>query len=142
MNKYIQTAKEYLTTRNKEFIIGVSVIVVGAVLIGSIAVYVYTSRPKIVYQPTKACALLSEESAKELLGSKALRSSSKDPVLAESGNTTTSECGYTDGNSDVDNMLVAAISVRSGVNDEGVQLNKREFATNKSSREVEIVKDL
>lgn len=142
MNKYIQTAKTYITTRNKEFVVGVAVILGGIILVIVIALFIQNNTPKIMYQPAKACDLLNLAEAKELLGSKTVSSTSKDPVLSRSGNNAASECGYTDGNPDVDNMIVAAISVRSGVNDDGVQLNKTEFATNKASKNVEIVKDL
>src|SRR5688500_6453008 len=131
MNKYIQIAKNYLATRNRDFIIGASIIIGGIIIIAAIGIYAYNSVPKVVYQPTKACDLLRLDSAKELLGSKAINSTSKDPTLARAGNTATSECGYTDGTNNTEDMVVAAISVRSGVNDEGVALNKKEFSINK-----------
>jgi hypothetical protein len=142
MNKYIQIIKNYLATRNRDFIIGTSIVAVGVIVIAAIAIYAYNSVPKVVYQPAKACELLSLQTAKELLGAKAINSTAKDPELARSGNTATSECGYTDGTGDTENMLVAAISVRSGVNDEGVALNKKEFSINKSGKAIKSVKDL
>lgn len=39
-------------------------------------------------------------------------------------------------------MLVAAIAVRSGINDKGVDQNKTEFATSKQGKSNEVVKDV
>jgi len=140
MNHHIQTAKTYITTQKKETIIGAAVILGGILLIGVIALFVHNSTPKIDYQPTKACDLLNIAKARKLLGDKAVSSNAKDPTLSE--DTATSNCGYTDGNPDTDNMIVAAIIVRSGVNDKGVLQNKTEFAAGRPTKNVEIVKDL
>ncbi len=141
MKQYIQAAKDYITaSKRNELIIGMAIVAGVAVLIAAITYTVYSSTPKVVYQPAKACDLLTSAEAKELLGGKAIDSSAKNPVV--SGNTATSQCGYTDGNPDTENMIVAAVVVRSGVNDDGVQQNKTEFVNGKPTDNVEAVKDL
>jgi hypothetical protein len=140
MNDHIQSAKTYILENKKELIIGTVVIVAFVALVTAIALSVYNSIPKVVYQPASACDLLTPAEAKELLGAKTLQSDAKPPVL--SGDTGTSRCGYADGNPDKDSMIIAAIMVRSGINDKGVQQNKTEFAAGKPSENVEDVKDL
>lgn len=128
------------TSHKKELIIG-SVVIVGIIaLVAAIAFAVYNGTPRIVYQPAEACKLLDTKEAKELLGAKAIQSGMKDPKL--SGDTATSSCGYTDGNPDMDMVIVAAITVRSGVNDKGVQQNKTEFSASKATKGNDPVKDL
>lgn len=136
MNRHIESAKTYIAAR-KETTIGIAVIAGGIILISLVALFIYTSTPKIVYQPTNACELLSTSKAQGILGSGALKSGAKDAVV--SGNTATSSCGYTDGTSDTETMVVAAITARSGINDQGVQQNKTEFESGKPARGIEHV---
>lgn len=139
-NTHIQAAKTYIQTYKKELIIGSSVIAGLLALIIVIALFIYNTTPKIVYQPAEACSLFTEAEAQTLLGNKALKSGENNPT--QSANIATSQCGYTDGNPDTTNMIVAAVAVRSGINDNGVQQNKTEFAAGKPSKGVETVKDL
>ncbi len=97
----------------------------GLLFAALIILLVRDSMPKVVYQPVNACTILSPEKAKQLLGERTVNSTSKAPVL--SGNTAISNCGYTDGNPDTENMTVIAAIVRSGVNDKGVAQNTTEF---------------
>jgi len=140
MNHHIQTAKTYVTTHRKEFVIGTAVLLSVVVLVVTIVLSVRNSAPKIVYQPANACGLITLTEAKELLGNNTLNSNANNPVV--SGNTAASRCGYTDGNPDTNNMIVAAIIVRSGVNDKGVQQNKTDFEAGKPSKNIETVKNL
>ena len=124
----------------KELIIGASVIGGIIALIVAIALIVYNGAPRIVYTPAEACDLLKPAKARELLGNKALKSAAQDAKL--SGNMAISKCGYTDGNPDMDSAIVAAITVRSGVNDRGVEQNKTEFTAGKPNEGIEDVKDV
>lgn len=140
MNTHIQAAKTYIKTFKKELIIGSSVIVALLILIIAIVAMYINSTPKIVYQPAKACDLFSAVKAQKLLGPSMVKSGEKDPV--QSADMATSQCGYTDGNPNTNNMVVAAIIVRSGINDKGVEQNKNEFTAGKPTKGVEVVKDL
>lgn len=140
MNEHVETTKVYIKTHRTELIIGVSIALAAVILMAAIVFVVYNSTPKIVYQPAKACDLLTMNEAKELMGDSTLNSNSRDPV--QSGDITTSNCGYTDGNPQTDDMIVAAIIVRSGINDKGVEQNKTEFSAGKPTENVDAVKDL
>lgn len=120
--------------------IGAAVFGIAALLIVAAAYFIYNSTPKIVYQPANACDLLSIDEARELLGGNALKSSEKKPVQNE--NTATSTCGYANGDANTESMVVAAVMVRSGLNDKGVQQNKTEFAAGKPDKNVKDVKGL
>lgn len=140
MKQYFHTAKKYIDT-NKEIAVGLAVIVGFIVLMGGVAaVFMRSNQPAIVYQPAKACDLFTLAEAKDLLGEKTLNSSNQAPKV--SGTTAISRCGYTDGNPETANMIVAAVTVRSGINDEGVARNKTEFATGKKATGIEAVKNV
>ncbi len=141
MNKHIQTAKTYIKSRgNKELAIGVAIVAVAVAIILIVLSLIFNSSPKIVYQPARACELFAAGEARELLGNKAMRTNSVEPV--QYGDTTQSRCGYTDGSSDTNTMVVAAVIIRSGVNDKGVAQNKAEFSAGKPSKGIEVVTDL
>lgn len=140
MKHYIQTAKNYIVAHKNQLIVSAAVVVGIVALIALIAFWVRNSATKVDYQPANACDLLTPKEAQELLGSKAIHSGVQTPVL--SGNMATSKCGFTDGNPDVNNMIVAAIVVRSGVNDKGVEQNKAEFDAGRPTKDVEDVKSL
>lgn len=137
MNHYIQTAISYVTTHKKEFITGAAVILGAAVIA---ALFIYNNPRVVVYQPVNACALFSPIEAQSLLGDKVISVDTKGSVV--SGNIAISKCSYTDSNHDTTKLMVAAVAVRSGVNDKGVQQNKADFANAKPSTGVEVVKDL
>lgn len=140
MNQHVETTKEYIKKYKIEFIIGLVVVILAIAAIITVTIIARSSVPKIVYQPANACDLLTIAKAKELLGDNTVASGAKDPLV--SGNTATSRCGYTDGNPDTQNMIVAAITVRSGIDDKGVQQNKTEFTNGKPTQAVEDVSDL
>jgi len=139
MKQHLKTAKNFIVKRNELFI---GLAIVGGLILLTIiiALLAYNSVPKVVYQPTKACDLLTDSRAKELLGSGALRGNATDPVQTE--NIATSKCAYSDSNPDVNSMMVAAVIVRSGVNDAGVAQNKTEFKNGKPTEHVEAVKNI
>jgi hypothetical protein len=139
LKHYLQTTKSYISAKS-DTIIGITVVAIMIALIVSIIAFIQNSTPKIVYQPAKACNLLTLEKAKDMLGARTLKSGVTEPVQNE--NTATSKCGYTDGNPDTKNLLVAAIIVRSGVNDDGVEQNRSEFTGGRPDENVEIINDL
>lgn len=118
----------------------IAVVVVMIIVIASIAFFAQASKPAIVYQPTKACDLLNEGEAKELLGAGALLTTNTPP--SQSGDITISQCAYADGTPDKNNMVIAAIVVRSGINDKGTQQNITDFSGAQSQRTVQAVNDI
>lgn len=141
IKKYIQSAKTYLASDNgKDLVIGLAVVVGAIAIITLIVLFIQNSGPKIDYQPTIACDLLTEEKAKEMLGDKVLHQKPDSPTLSQ--NVATSKCSYTDQNPDQDKMLVAAVAVRSGVTDQGTDKNKREFAAAKLNQGMQEVKNV
>jgi hypothetical protein len=137
MNYHVQTMKTYIGVHKKVLAISTA-ITLGFVSL--IALFIYNNPQIVVYQPTNACNLLTPAKAQSLLGDKVISLSTDAPVV--SGNTAISKCSYTDNNPDKNLMMVAAVAVRSGINDKGIQQNKTEFATSRSSKDVEAVKDL
>jgi len=137
MNHYIQNTKYYLTTYKKQILTTGIVLLVLAAITTGIIFLVKNSGTKIVYQPANACDLLTPDEARDLLGNKSIHSGVETPVLQ--GNTATSKCGYTDGNPDMNSAIVAAIVVRSGVNDKGVTQNQKEFDAGRPTKNVEDV---
>lgn len=140
MNHYFEAAKNYTTTYKKELIIGTAVLLGCAAIVAAIVFFVYSDGLKIVYQPAKACDMLTPAKAEDLLGNKVISTDKNEPTI--SGDVATSKCSYTDRNPDQNKMMVAAIAVRSGINDKGTEQNKTEFAKSKPSEGVETVKNL
>lgn len=126
-------------SHKNELIIGSIVVVILLAVIATIAVLINNSQVKIVYQPSKACDMFTMDEAKGFLGDGTILSGMTEPKL--SGSTAVSKCGYTDGNKDTEKIIVAAIIVRSGVNDEGVELNKTEFVSTRPEK-TETVNDV
>ena len=129
MNNYLQTIKTY-STKHKDLLVGFAVIAFFGAIVGGFAIL--SAQTAVVYQPVKACDMVTLAEAKELLGSGALNSVNETPVVEK--DTAISRCGYTDGNAMTDQMMVAAIIVRSGVNDDGVEQNKAQFAAGKPKK--------
>ena len=138
MKKYFLTAKEYVLEHKKEFIVGGSVTLAVAIFLFGLALYSYnTALPKIVYEPARACNLFTYAEAKELLGDATINTVATEPT--QSGSVTVSNCGYSDGLIDTDNAVVAAVSIRSGINDAGIEINKAQFDSGKPTSDIEIV---
>jgi hypothetical protein len=140
MKERFEAAKAYAQERRSELLIGLAVVLGIGILIAGIILVIYNNTPKVDYPPVAACELFTDEEASELLGENAVISTSTAPVV--SGNTATSRCGYTDGNPQIQDMIVAAMTVRSGVNDNGVEQNKTEFAANRASDTVDAVENI
>lgn len=140
MKNNIESSAHNEKSQKIELLLGIVAAIVIVVLVAVVGLFIYNSQPKIVYQPTNACRLFTKEKAEELLGENMIASNAKDPVIT--GDTASSNCGYTDGNPNVDNMVVAAVIVRSGINDDGVEQNKREFIAGMPTDNIETVDDI
>jgi len=131
MKHYLQLAKTYILNHKKQFTL--AAYIVGAVLVIVLAIVMIASnlsKPiKIMYEPSVACSLFTKDEAVALLGVNATLGTTGDSTL--SGNLSTSSCAYTDGTPGEDNMIVAAVIIRSGINDTGVEQNKVEFVNGK-----------
>jgi hypothetical protein len=138
MKDTFSKARTYVTEHSKQFQTGAIVVVLIGLIFGGLALYSYnTAPPKIVYEPANACDLLTLDEAKTLLGDKTINGINKTPV--QSKDVTVSQCGYSDGLPDTANAMVAAIMVRTGINDAGIAQNKREFEAGKPSAGLEEV---
>ncbi len=131
-----QIAKQFILTR-KELVIGVAFVLAIIAIIAAIALLVQSSKPNIVYQPAKACELLNISDAQSLMGTATFNSQNRAPVV--SGDLATSNCGYTDGNTDTENLIVAAIMVRSAINDNGNEQNRTEFKAGRPSKNIQVI---
>jgi hypothetical protein len=130
LKQYVHTTKRYIAERSELFV-GVAIIAVLGAIVAVIVIAVQLSGPKIDYQPFKACDLLTPAEAHSLLGDKVISTDSNDPTIV--GNMASSKCGYTDENSNQDEMMLAAVAVRSGINDTGVAQNKTDFTNAKTT---------
>lgn len=128
MKRHLQKVKAYTAEKNEVFI-GIAVVAILLIAVAIIVFAINNSGPKIVYQPTKACSLLPPAKAQDLLGDKVISTDVNEPVIT--GNVATSKCSYTDENPDQGEMMVAAVAVRTGINDEGVVQNKTDFKAKK-----------
>ena len=135
----IQT-EDQPTSYKKELIIGAVVVLAVIAIIAAIVFAIANSGPKVDYPPTVACDTLTSLEAQELLGNSAFNSADDPAVI--SGDLATSRCGYTDGTNNTETMIVAAVILRAGINDKGVEQNKTEFAQGTPTQGVEVVKDL
>ena len=128
------------TSYRKEFIIGGIVVVAVIAMIATIVFFIANSGPKVDYPPTVACDTLTTLEAQELLGNSAFKSADDPAVI--SGDLATSRCGYTDGSANIETMIVAAVILRAGINDKGVEQNKTEFEQGIPTQGVDNVNDL
>ena len=131
MNDSIATAKTYIATHKRETIIGIILFIIIASLV---TLFIYGNLSRVVYKPTNACDLLTPAKAQDLLGDGVISIDTKGARI--SGNVATSKCSYTDRKESQDQMRVAAVAVRSGINDRGVTQNKADFAKSKAGKEV------
>lgn len=103
----------------------------GVVLIGLFA-YNLPKGPEIVYQPLKACELLTPDKAIDFLGGgKVINTEKNTPVITE--NTAISQCSYSD-TSQTD-LKIVALAVMSAINDDGTQKVKSDFAERQKNRD-------
>jgi len=139
MKQHIQTVKTYIIERKKRFIL-IACIIGALVIAGLITLGVYESTPKIIYKPADACKLFTPLKAEDLLGNKVIDLGTNSPVV--SGNLATSQCSYTDTNPIENDLIVAAVAIRSGVNNEGVKQNNADFTAAKPTTGVQNVSNL
>lgn len=139
MNDYIQTAKDFAEAHKKKLVLGGS-IALGALILFIIAMLFIYNLPKDNYQAVKACDLFTSAEAENLLEDKTIGLTAQPPTITE--DTAISKCSYTDSNADKDKMKIAAIAVRSGINDKGVAQNKADFANNTPTENIEDVNNL
>jgi hypothetical protein len=139
MNHYISAAKDFITTHRKKLVISTS-IAITIIMLGVIIMLFIYNMPKDNYAAVNACNLFTPAKAEDMLGDQVININTDKPVVT--GNTATSKCSYTDKNPDKNKMMVAAIAVRSGINNKGVQQNKTDFADNRPSEGIESVKNL
>lgn len=137
MNNLIKTTKTYITTHKRDSIISLVLILI---VVGLVSLFIYNNRSHVVYQPSNACDMLTPAKAQDLLGEKVISVDTKGAVVTD--DIAISKCSYTDANENKDFMIVAAIAVRSGINDKGVQQNKTDFSTSRANGTVEDVKNL
>lgn len=133
----IRTALDYVSTHRSNVIVYTAI---AALIIFFIALFIYNNPNKIVYQPTKACDLLTPAEAQKLLDDDVISTEKNTPLISE--NTATSKCSYSDRNPDSKKMKVVAVAIRSGINDEGDMQNKVDFEANKQDPGIELVKNV
>ncbi len=134
MKKYVDHVKQYVKA-NSDAVVGASVVAGLFAIVAIVALISHFSGPMIVYQPAKACEWFTVDEARSLLGEDVLNTESNKPVI--DGDVAVSKCGYTDTNGNSDAMKVAAVAIRSGINDAGQAKNETDFAAAKSSNIVD-----
>lgn len=137
MKQYVQQARQYINDHRDNLTTFAIIIGIVAIVIATVVAIVYSSAPKIIYKPVKACDLLTAKEAKSLLGNRTMGTSNTAPQI--SADNATSQCGYADGNPKTEEMIVIAVIVRAGVNDEGVARNNTDFAAARPEKGVQDV---
>lgn len=138
MRYILDTFRHSLAGRRRQVIIAGIILVIG-LLAALFAYNYYKDAPHIVYQPLKACDLFTLTDAHELLGQDVIGNVT-DPTI--SGDTATSKCSYTDTNRIEGHMAIAAVAVRTGINDDGVRQNQADFVANEKANTTQKVKDV
>ena len=139
MKQFFQRIRTYTLSHKRKVLSWFLAVLIIAGFITAIIVGTIESQPKIIYQPVDACSLLSLDQAKSLLGDKAVNGNHVKPVIKD--HNAASSCTYADTNTDVNADTVIAISVRSAIDDGGIQQNIGDFVTNKPKTGVKDVKD-
>lgn len=137
MKKFFRSVRIVLQQHQQGILIVVTACIILAAVTSVVVLFVAMAAPRIVYEPRTACDLFTTKEADGLLGDRALQSSSELPVV--SSHTAVSKCGYTDSNPDTNQMRVAALIVRSGIDDDGVLENKRDFVQTQPRGATEVV---
>jgi hypothetical protein len=113
MKDFLVAVKSFIILHKKAIIITASSIIGVAILAAGVVMIVLATQVKIIYQPVDACSLLTPDEARTLLGDKALNGNHQKPV----------------------------ITVRSAINDAGIQQNIGDFVLNKPNVNIMDVKD-
>lgn len=137
VKEYLGSLRAYVLARKRQFKAG-GYIVLGVAVIGFVImlfIYNYLSRQVVIkYTPVAACSLLAQDEAETLLGGKAIQRATEQTI---EGNLASSKCSYTDMNAN--NFQIAAVAVRSAINDAGVATNKEQFTANRTANKTEKV---
>lgn len=140
MKQFLKTkadsVKAYLA-KHKDKSIGIAVTSTLVLLVLSIVIISFVSGPHYTYQPVKSCEKFTPAEAQSLLGKNIVAVDSEDPKVT--GDVAVSKCSYTNMDSDEDKMLIAAVAIRSAVEDEGIIKNKNDFETARSNNETETI---
>ncbi len=138
----IDVIKKYIS-KEGDLVTGVVILVVIGLVVLAGYLIAKSGEPNIVYQPVSACDLFTPEKAQKLFDEDVHRVDRDQPVIADE--TATSKCSYSkleQAMTDPENLVVAAIAVRSGINDEGVAQNKKDFALAQKSQKGQDVDEL
>lgn len=138
MKQWPQAIKTYFSSMTiRERIISILILVCLVAVTIAFVIAWQNRRPSLDYPPVVACDVMTRSHAQEILGDDILGGEQRDPVLAR--DVVTSKCSYSDMNPDKAQMRVAAIAVRTGINDRGIERNKTEFNAAKSTEGIKSV---
>ncbi len=118
-----KTARSYLLDNRREVTMYVVALIVLVFLATLFLWNKHQQAPHIVYQPVEACKKFTPEKAMDLLGDEVISVDKNKPVITS--DMAESTCSYSDKNSA--SMKVAAVKIRSAINDDGIKQNKTEF---------------
>lgn len=138
--KYTHAVQTYLRDHQKDLQIAIPIVVILGILVGLIVLSTVKNLPNIVYQPVKACDLLTPSKAQDLLGDRVKGVDKNDPIIK--GDLAVSKCGYNDLNPTEGQLKVLALAVQSGINDKGVAKNKTAFKLSQKGKTLESVNEL
>lgn len=136
MKDFWEKTKLFIS-RNLAQVVTVAIII-ALVSLGA-AVSIYQSH-RLAYPATEACSLLTEATAKQVLGEKVIGITSGEPITE--GDVSTSKCSYTDANPVEAEMKIAAIAVLSPRNASGETTITSSFQSAKSSSGIQAVRDI
>ena len=128
MKQRWQTLKQFVIDHKKDVIIDGSIGLGIVLIVILVLVFIYNNQPPvIVYEPADACKMLTLTEAKTLLGDQAVNGTDTGIIVSKENNAT-SQCSYSDLNTDADSVKVAAVSIQSGINNAGTTTNNTDFA--------------
>ena len=130
------TKTETMLHKNKDFIIGIAICIIALSIIIGVVLFA-RQQTKIAYQPVNACEAFTATEAGSLLEGEVINGTKTAAQL--SGDAAISKCAYSNANEDTNKMLVAAVTIRSAINDDGIAQNKSEFLLASKSVNVEPV---
>lgn len=140
MNRHIKPVITFITAHKSDLFAGAGVALFVLAVAATVVIVVLNGRPSHPYPAVDACNLLTESEARTLLGATIINSNNSGPVV--SGDTSVSKCSYTDTNPDENRMEVAAVAVRTGVDDKGVAQNAADFKKAETRTGTKAVKTL
>lgn len=127
MTSKISKFSKYLQNNKKKLLINTGLVLVVAALASGPAWY-YLHLKQQVYEPTKACDILTVAKASDILGGdRVINVESNQPVLTNDNTLADSRCSFTDSNADTTKMKLVAVAVQSAIDDEGVATNQANF---------------